>query len=79
MGNETETTMKAFFGQFGEIDEYKLVVLQILFEEIYGRKALPLPGSTGQESHQDNQCVEGGSNPEEDNFSQTDGTITRIN
>lgn len=58
--NDAGDTVNAFFGQFGELDPHKLVVLKILFEEIYGqRKSLHLPRSEGQERSENNKHDEG--------------------
>jgi hypothetical protein len=58
--NDAGNTVDAFFGQFGELDPHKLVVLKILFEEIYGqRKGLRLPSQERQEGSQDSQHNEG--------------------
>lgn len=43
--------MAAFFSQFGENDFYTNLVLEVLFEELYGKtsKAIPIPCEERQE------------------------------
>jgi hypothetical protein len=47
-GEEAAATLKAFFGQFGPIDDHSRVVLEVFFEELYG-KAIPVPSPEGSE------------------------------
>lgn len=47
---ESALAMASFINQFGEIDEHKRVVLEIIFEELYGRKILPISNEEGQVS-----------------------------
>jgi|WetSurMetagenome_2_1015567.scaffolds.fasta_scaffold1105102_2 hypothetical protein len=39
---QVEQTLDAFFTQFGDFDDNSRVVLEVIFEEIYGGKNLPL-------------------------------------
>jgi hypothetical protein len=39
---QIEQTLSAFFAQFGDFDDNSRVVLEVIFEELYGGKALSL-------------------------------------
>ena len=52
--------MADFFDQFGELDESKRVVLQIILEEIYGiKKTIPVLGETRQVGHSSTGDISG--------------------
>lgn len=48
---EAKESFAAFFEQFGELDEYKMIVLEVLFQELYGRKEknISLPSQERQD------------------------------
>ena len=48
---QSAKTLDAFFRRFGDLDEHSRVVLEIIFEEIYG-KTLRVSGETGQDGNQ---------------------------
>jgi hypothetical protein len=45
-------TFKAFCNKFGKLDDHSKLVLEAIFEEIHGRKHLPLLGSQRQKRDQ---------------------------
>ena len=47
-GEQAASTLESFFSQFGPIDDHKRVVLEIFFEELYG-KAVSVPSPKGSE------------------------------
>jgi hypothetical protein len=44
--------MGLFFNQFGSMDAHTKIVLEVLFEELYGRKTVSVPSKTGQDGIQ---------------------------
>ena len=51
MKDNIEETIKNFLDQFGFLDEHKLLVLTIIFEELYG-KNISLPDEERQKDDQ---------------------------
>ena len=66
MKDNPEETIKSFLDQFGPLDEYKLVVLNIIFEELYG-KNLSISNEKRQDNNQSLDNNEGATMPSEEN------------
>ena len=66
MKDNHEETIKSFLDQFGPLDEYKLVVLNIIFEELYG-KNLSISNEKRQDNNQSLDNNEGATMPSEEN------------
>lgn len=57
MQDNPEVTIKHFMDQFGPLDEHKLIVLKIIFEELYG-KNLSVSNEKRQEQNQSSEDTE---------------------
>ena len=57
MKDNPEVTMQQFMDQFGPLDEHKLLVLRIIFEELYG-KNLSVSNEKRQEQNQSSEDTE---------------------
>ena len=57
MKDNPEVTMQQFMDQFGPLDEHKLLVLRIIFEELYG-KNISVSNEKRQEQNQSSEDTE---------------------
>jgi hypothetical protein len=57
---QTDDAINAFFKQFGNLDYYSNIVLEVIFEELYGKNSLSLPSQKRQIGDKDDVPISNG-------------------